>query len=148
MDWRMQGSAQRRRMSAPSNHYGAAMAIPRSNDPSMDEALAGMARVGNPRMPMGMSAYTLSAPVPPERGTLMPKGHSKSVDPTVMNAGPGTRTFGPYDRNGAHYGVSVMCCALVDPAAGATQANAKIVPSVAMRSAPNFYMGMQASQEQ
>lgn len=148
MDWRMQGSAQRRRMNAPSNHFGAAMANSRFNVADPDEALAGMARIGNPRIPMGNSAYTLSPTVPPERGTLMPKGHSKSVDPNVMNAGTGTHTYGSYNRNGAHYGVAVMCCSLVDPAAGQTQANAKIVPSVAMRSAPNFYMGMQASQEQ
>lgn len=144
MDWRMKGSAQRRRMNAPSNHFGAAMA---SGSTPQEEALAGMARVGSPRVPMGNSAFVASFPsASPERGIVMSKKHSKSVDPAVMNTGAGVHRYGSYDRNGAHYGVPVMFSASVDPAAGLTQANAKIVPSVAMRSAPNFAMGIQSVQ--
>ena len=77
----------------------------------------------------------------------MPKGHSKSVDPAVMNTGTGTRPYAAYNRNGAHYGIPVMFRATMDPSAGQTQANSRIVPSVAMRSNPNFAMGMQASME-
>jgi hypothetical protein len=147
MDWRSQGSAQRRRMGAHSNHYEAgATNMAASNIPTPEEALAGMARIGSPREPMGMAGFSFSAPsASPETGTIMPKGHSKSVDPSVMNTGPGTRPYAAYDRNGAHYGVAVMYRATMDPSAGQTQANARIVPSVAMRSNPNFAMGIEAS---
>lgn len=145
-DWRMQGNAQRRRTMSPSSHLGGAVAA--SNIPDPAEALAGMARIGNPRQPMGNDGFSFNAPsAAPERGTLMPKkGNAKgAVEPAAAPGQPGTHAYASYDRNGAHYGVVVNYMAQTSPEAGLTQANGRIVRSVAMKSAPNFYDGAAAS---
>lgn len=114
-----------------------------SNIPSPDEALAGMARTGNPRVPMGAAGYTFNdaSGAPSKNTTLVPKRGAAAGDPTAMPGQPGTHQYASYDRNGAHYGVVVNYVAQNEPAASATQANGRIIRSVAMKSAPNFYSG-------
>lgn len=118
-----------------------------SNIPSPDEALAGMARTGNPRQPMGTSGFTFNnASGAPSKNTHpMPKNHSKDADPTLAPGQPGTHRYASYDRNGAHYGIVVNYSAQTSPEAGATQANGRIVRSVAAKSAPNFSDGASSS---
>lgn len=119
-----------------------------SNIPDPAEALAGMARIGNPRQPMGTAGYSFNAPsAAPERGTLMPKtGNAKgAMEPAAMPGQPGTHAYAAYDRNGAHYGIAVNYLAQTSPEAGMTQANGKIVRSVAAKSAPNFADGAASS---
>jgi hypothetical protein len=77
----------------------------------------------------------------PERGTQIPKKHSKSVDPAM--SATGRRSNVMYERTGAHYGVSVRVAApLVNPEAGATQSNGRLFSHAIKRSAPNFRDGM------
>jgi hypothetical protein len=118
-----------------------------SSIPSPDEALAGMAKVGNPRVPMGNDGYTFNnaSGAPSKYTHPMPRGGGQAADPTVMPGQPGTHRYAAYDRNGAHYGVVVNYAAQTSPEAGATQANGRIVRSVAGKSAPNFYDGASAS---
>ena len=111
------------------------------NDPKA--ALAGMAQVGNPRVPMGDTAYQ----APKSYGsspntTLRAKGHSKSGDPTPPT---GHRTGVQYplpagsgDRDGATYRVSVKLLAPTLHEAGATQANGRVIRPAVQRQLPNF----------
>jgi len=118
-----------------------------NNVPSPDEALAGMAKVGNPRQPMGNAGYTFNnaSGAPSKNTTLMPKKGAQAADPNPMPGQPGTHRYASYNRNGAHYGVAVNFSAQVAPEAGPTQANGRIVRSVAGRSAPNFSDGASSS---
>lgn len=113
------------------------------NLPTPEEALAGMAAVGSPRVPMGTSMVhdfqnTSGAPL---RGTLMPRGNKQSggavyADQTVPPASPGlpaNRQNVPQERLGAQYRVSAMVPAPVGIEASATQANGRIVTSAVVR---------------
>jgi len=71
--------------------------------------------------------------------TLVKKQHSKSVDPYIQPIGK--RSYAPYERGGAKYGVPVMFQKTVSPEAGATQANGRIFKPAIKRQAPNFQMG-------
>lgn len=129
-DWRSAGHAIRRRSGAPSAHSESVGIGGRVSLPTPEEALAGMARVGSPRVPMGTSAiddFAHAKPVPPLRGTERPRNHSKSVDPTL---GP-TNHRGNVAQEvlGAAHTVTVSTPPMIDPAAGATTANGKIIPS-------------------
>ena len=139
-NWRSSGSAVRRREGAPASHMDSlAAAAPRVNLPTPEEALAGMARVGSPRVPMGTSTITDFAnanAVPPLRGTLVPKtGNIKTGDPYVI---PGLQIRGNVasgtERSGASYRVKAIVPPMIDPAATATQANGRIIPSAINRS--------------
>lgn len=129
-NWRSAGHAIRRREGGHSSHLDSAGIGGRVNLPTPEEALAGMARVGSPRIPMGNSAITAfaSAPaVPPLRGTLVPKGNSKSVDPVL---GPTNRRGNvSQEMLGASHTVLFTTPPMIDPAAGATQANGRVIRS-------------------
>lgn len=129
-NWRSAGHAIRRRQGAHSSHMDSAGIGGRVNLPTPEEALAGMARVGSPRVPMGTSAITAFAKapaIPPLRGTMVPKGNAKSADPAL---GPTSRRGNvPQERLGAAHMVTFMTPPMIDPAAGATQANGRIIPS-------------------
>lgn len=98
------------------------------NLPTPEEALSGMAQVGSPRVPMGNSAIPSPSAVPPVRGTLVPKKGAQAGDPTPPKANRQNVLAAP-EKAGAAYRVSVSVPPMIDPAAGATQANGKIVPS-------------------
>jgi hypothetical protein len=78
---------------------------------------------------------------PAPQGTLVPKKSGKGVDPTA--GGKANRKN--IERIGAQYRVTVPFTPTIDPAAGPTMANARIVPSVQGRVAPNFDSGMQSA---
>lgn len=141
-DWRSSGSAVRRRSGAPSNHFDSVGSRARVSLPTPEEALAGMAAVGSPRVPMGTSMVHDFQNVSgtPVRGTLMPRGNKQGgapyEDQTVPPASPGlpaNRTNIPQERLGAQYRVSAMVPAPVMAEAAATQANGRIVPSSVVR---------------
>lgn len=120
-----------------------------------DEALAGMAEVGSPRVPMGNDAASnVSFPSATETGnaTLMPRGNVQSADPFGGPTAP--RPNVPYqsiygqpgaERNGARYGITVNTVIPTAPEAGATQASGRIVPNVVNRSRTVFDDGMGSS---
>lgn len=109
------------------------------NLPTPEEALAGMAAVGSPRVPMGTSMVHDFQNVSgsPLRGDLVARGNKQSggavySDQTVPPASPGlpaNRQNVPQERLGAQYRVSAMVPAPVMVEAAATQANGRIVTS-------------------
>jgi hypothetical protein len=142
-DWRVSSPAVRRRSGAPNNHYDSVGPRPRVSLPTPEEALAGMARVGSPRIPMGTSMVhdfvnTSGAPL---RGTLTPRGNKQSggavyENQTIPPASPGTpanRTNIPQERLGAQYRVSAYVPAPIGPEAAPTQANGRIITSAITR---------------
>lgn len=131
------GHGMRRRSGIPSNSLEAAgKSMARSHQTS-EEATAAAAMAGSPRIPMGQAAPVL-------KGTLMPKHNTQAGDPT----NPGSKANRVnIEKIGATYRVQPKAMYMqLDPAAGPTLANARIIPSVAGRANPNFEMGIQASE--
>jgi hypothetical protein len=90
---------------------------------------------------MGMSAYTVN-PAPALQGSLIPKKNTQAGDPTGMGTKQNHANILYNERLGASYVVKAMYSGTIDPSAGATMANAKIVPSVHGR---NFSDGINGS---
>ena len=120
---------------------------------NVDEALAGMAKTGAPRVPMGTEAAS-SAQYPSAtetgRATLMPRGNTAAGDPTITNKANRPNILSPNvgggaERNGARYAVTVNTVIPTAPEAGATQASGRIVPPSTNRSRSVFDDGMGSS---
>jgi hypothetical protein len=126
------GHAMRRRTGAPSNHLEAAGKSMKRNNSTSDEAIANAG--SSARVSMGATV------VKPEVGKLMPKKNTQAADPTAGGKGPRRTPIlnAGGERLGAAYVVKANYGQMIDPAAGATMANARIVPSVAGKSRPNF----------
>jgi len=79
----------------------------------------------------------------PERGTLVKKvGNAKGGTDPYKQAKPSrTKVTSPGARGGARYGISVKYQASVDPSAGATQSNGRIIKSAMNRQSPSFSEG-------
>lgn len=130
-NWRSAGHAIRRRGGAPSSHMDSLGSIgARVNLPTPEEAIAGMARVGSPRVPMGNSVITDARAIPPLRGTLVPRGNTAAGD---MYGPTGSRSNVMQESLGASYRVSAFTPPMTSPEAGATQANGRIIPSSIQR---------------
>ena len=156
--WVDTGHAMRRRMGAPSNHFEAAGPTNGRNHDTSDEQYEMAKNQDSPRTSIGeepMMSDNIENSMSPEqdadmyegqaaqpaKGTMMPKGNTQAQDPTIMNKA--NRQNVPYDeRHGAQYRVTVPFTPTVDPAAGPTMQNARIVPSVQGRQNPNFQGGM------
>ena len=109
----------------------------------VDAALAGMAKTGSPRVPMGKEGVAFTSPsANPASGTLVPKKNTAAGDPAVQ--GQGTRANVPYsgERKGAAHTIAVNIVKQTDPAAGLTQANGRIIPATTKR---NFGGGVDTS---
>jgi hypothetical protein len=116
----------RRRTGAPTNHLeSAGKSVKNRNHATHEEAYEAASSVGSPRIPMGAA--------PALQGTLVPKKNTQAADPTA--GGKANRQN--IERIGASYRITVPFTPTIDPAAGPTMANARIVPSVAGRT-PNF----------
>ena len=145
--WTSMGHAMRRRMGAPSSHHEAAGKSMSKSVPTTEEILASAAHSSSPRRYVGMDAAKFTnASGTPEKGTLMPKKNTQASDPTA--GGKANRTnvsagnAAQSERMGARHRISVKFPAGHEPAAAATMANAKVVPSVQGRQAPNFGAGI------
>lgn len=108
-------------------------------------ALAGMARIGNPRVPMGDAPYNVKAGaayVPSKNTTLRKKGGAEAADPTPPTAIRGRTAYplpaGDGDRNGAKFRIQAKFPPSTLPEAGQTLANGRIVKSAINRSLPAF----------
>jgi hypothetical protein len=96
------------------------------------EALAGMAKVGAPRQPSLREGTKFTSPsAKPASGKLVAKGNAAAGDPTA-EAKP-SRSTTTAERNGAAHTVITKIVKSNEPAAGATLANAKIIPSTIKR---------------
>lgn len=116
----------------------------RSSIPGPDEALAGMARIGAPRVPMGNSVYSTvnNASGNPDKGALVPRRNTQAGD---LSGRAGNRVYGSHNRNGARYGIAVSYAAPISPEAAATQANGRVFKSAVDRDRTNFDMGSATS---
>lgn len=110
----------------------------KSSNP-MDEAVSAENQQG--RHSMGNEATHFNTAVP-QHGKLVAKKGAQAGDPTgAGTAVPRKMT----EKQGAAYSVGSKYMKQTEPAAGATQANGRIVPPVMQRQAPNFQGGMEAS---
>jgi hypothetical protein len=135
-NWSSIGHGMRRRMGAPSSHLEAAGNGMTRNHMTSDEAMEQHAAAGSAKAPLG----AVAAPV--LTGTLIPRKNTQAADPT----NPGSKQNRVnIERIGATYRVNANISAQIDPAAGATMANARIVPSIQGRENPNFESGLQSS---
>ncbi|CAB4128505.1 hypothetical protein UFOVP111_38 [uncultured Caudovirales phage] len=136
------GHGMRRRNGTPSNPLEAAGTNMARNHPTSDEHHASAGAAGSHRIALGNSMPSFT-PVMPTAGTLMPRKNTQAGDPT----GAGSKqNRSNVEYNGASYRVQPKATFMqLDPAAGPTMANARIIPSVQGRANPNFESGMQAS---
>ena len=117
-DYRKMGHAMRRRAGAASSHM----------DGSGMKTSVDVPDVVNDLMSAGSARFSVGA----VRGKLMPKKNTQAGDPTVMGAKP-RRTPVQVDASSSER--MGACCKIsakmptVDPASGATMANARTVPS-------------------
>jgi hypothetical protein len=120
-----------------------------SSIPTPEEALAGMAKVGSPREPMGKSGVAFTAPsASPKAGTLVKKtGNAKGgTDPYAQPKPSRTNVqIGPNggEANGAAYRIRASYMKQTSPEAGATQANGRRFKPATSR--PGFDDGVAAS---
>jgi hypothetical protein len=138
----------RRRTGAPSNYLETAGKSMARMHKTSDEHYADQSAANSARIPMGSDVYNVDA-VAPEMGTLIPKKNVQAGDPVNPGSKSGRRTpvLNPGgERLGAAY-VPKATYMVVDPAAGLTMRNARVIPSVAGRNTPNFGMGIQTSQQ-
>ena len=140
--WASQGHGMRRRTGAPSNHLESAGTPMARNHQTSDEAFEDAAAAGSHRIAIGTNVYA-ATPAPALQGTLVPKKNVQAGDPT----NPGSKANRQNIENiGASYHIAPKATFVqLDPAAGPTMANARIIPSVAGRVNPNFQGGEQAS---
>ena len=132
--WASQGHGLRRREGNPSNHLESAGKNMARTHQTSDEAYEAAMSAGSHRIPMG------STPAP--SGTLVARKNTQAAYPTA--GGKANRQN--IEKIGASYRVQPKATYVqVDPAAGPTMANAKIVPSVQGRNTPNFTSGIQTS---
>ena len=136
------GHGMRRRNGTPSNPLEAAGTNMARNHMTSDEAHGMAASSGSHRISVGAAGVDFT-PVMPTAGTMMPRHNTQAADPT----GAGSKQNRVNIENiGATYRVQPKSTFVqIDPSAGPTMANARLVPSVQGRENPNFESGIQAS---
>jgi hypothetical protein len=148
-DWRSSGQAIRRRSGAPASHYESTGIGARVSLPTPEEALAGMARVGSPRVPMGTSAimeFINAKIIPPFKGTLMPKAGNAKGDQEYPEGIQASRQNVDFrsESSGAAFRINAFAPPMMSVEATATQANGRIVPPILDRYA-TFDDGMEGA---
>lgn len=157
--WTDLGHAMRRRVGAPSNHLESAGPSSGRQHITSDEAHELAKNSNSVRIPLGDEPMEKNNPVmseqqdaddyaasaaAPQAGTLMPKHNMQAGDPTGYGAGVRQNVMYS-EKLGASHRITANTDVMIDPAAGATMANARIIPSVQGRQAPNFAAGNQDS---
>lgn len=137
------GHAMRRRNGTPSNPLETAGPAMARMHPTADEHHAAAAAAGSHRIAVGDADIYAAKSAPALEGTLVPKKNVQAGDPT----GAGTKANRQnIEKVGATYRVQPKATFVqLDPAAGPTMANARIIPSIQGRANPNFESGIQAS---
>lgn len=140
--WTSLGHGMRRRIGAPSNHLeSAGHEMAERNHATSDEAHEAAKSAGSHRIAIGNDAYK-ATPAPALKGTLVAKKNVQAGDPTAG----GKANRANVEKVGASYRIQPKTTFVqLDPAAGPTMANARIIPSVAGRANPNFEAGIQSS---
>lgn len=144
------GHGMRRRNGTPSNPLEAAGTSMARSHMTSDEHHAAASSAGSHRVAVGdsdpMPSFDMSQldelNSGQYQGTLVPKKSTQAMDPTA--GGKANRVN--MERTGASYRIQPKATFMqLDPAAGPTMANARIVPSIQGRENPNFENGMQSS---
>lgn len=141
------GHNARRRAGIPSNPLETVGKRMRTHK-TAEESTADAAASGSARISVGTAQAVGNLVAGDFRGTLMPKKNVQAGDPTNPGSKPGGRPAvlnAGGERLGSAYKVKASLGVTIDPSAGQTMANAKIIPSVAGRANPNFEAGIQAS---
>lgn len=134
--WTSMGHAMRRRMGAPTNHHEAT-GKSMSKDLSPEQVIASGARAY-----MGSAAGGFTSPsATPVAGKLIPKKSTQAGDPTITDKANRQNV----ERKGAQHRITAKMPAPINIEAAPTMANARIVPSVAGRQAPNFNNGVDSA---
>jgi hypothetical protein len=110
-----------------------------------DEAHADASSANSHRIALGAAEGNMPSftPVMPTAGTMMPRKNTQAADPTGAGSKQNRANI---EKIGATYRVQPKSTFVqLDPAAGPTMANARVVPSIQGRTNPNFENGMQAS---
>lgn len=144
--WTDLGHAMRRRMGAPSNHHEASGNSMSRNNMTPEEVIASAEHANSARRYVGQVSGVADMSATPLRGTLMPKKNLQAGDPTIANKANRKNIYVPNaaasERTGARYVIGASFPAVHQSEVGANMVNARIVPSVAGRQAPNFNNGM------
>ena len=136
------GHGMRRRSGIPSSYTEAAGTSMARSHQTSDEAHAAAGAAGSHRIALGAGDVYAVTPAPALEGTLVPKHNVQAGDPTAG----GKVNRANIENIGASYRIQPKSTFVqLDPAAGPTMANARIVPSVAGRANPNFQSGEAAS---
>ena len=151
-NWSSMGHALRRRMGIPSSHSESVGTMKNRNIDTPEEVLASAAHASSPRRYVGqdLSGVT-NVSAKPLKGTLVKKKNTQAGDPTIANkanrknvsAGSAAQS----ERMGARYTIGAKFPAVHSAEASATMANAKMIPSVSGRQAPDFNYGMSDSRK-
>lgn len=143
--WTDMGAAMRRRIGAPSNHLESAGNSMARSHMTSDEAHevaknANSAKVslgdGQIDSPLEVMSPEQNAPL---KGKLIPKQSTQSADPTAYGQAVRQNVL---QKMGATYRVNATYSPQHDVTAGATMANARIIPSILGRQNPNFQGGI------
>jgi hypothetical protein len=136
------GHGMRRRSGVPSNPLEAAGTSMARSHMTSDEHHASASAAGSHRIAIGSDAYSMTA-APAMTGTPVPRKNVQAGDPT----NPGSKANRVnMERIGATYRVQPKTTFVqLDPAAGPTMANARLVPSIQGRENPNFETGIETS---
>lgn len=146
--WTDMGAAMRRRIGAPSNHLESAGNSMARSHMTSDEAHEAAKSANSAKVSMGDgpidSPLEVMSPEQnaPLKGKLIAKKSTQAADPTY---GGKANRVNVQEKIGATYRVNATYSPQHDVAAGATMANARIVPSVLGRQNPNFQGGIQDS---
>jgi hypothetical protein len=145
------GHGMRRRSGVPSNPLEAAGTSMARSHMTSDEHHASASAAGSHRIAIGNSDPMPSFDMGQVdelnggqyQGTLMPKKNTQAMDPT----NPGSKANRVnMERIGATYRVQPKTTFVqLDPAAGPTMANARLIPSIQGRENPNFETGIETS---
>jgi hypothetical protein len=136
-------------MGAPSNHHEAAGKSMSRNNMTPEEVLASAEHANSARKYVGQVTGVANMSGAPSKGTLMPKKNTQAGDPvgnTKANkknvlAGNAVQS----ERMGARYSIGAKLGGVHSIEATATMMNARIVPSVSGKNAPNFEAGIDST---
>jgi hypothetical protein len=133
-------------MGAPSNHLESAGKSMSSNNMTPEDVIASAEHANSARRYIGQVSGVADMSAAPTRGTLMPKKNTQAGDPvgnTKANrvnklAGNAVQS----ERMGARFSIGANFPGVHSIEASSTMMNARIVPSVAGKNAPNFEAGI------
>ena len=147
--WTGLGHAMRRRSGMPMNHHESVGNTVSRNTPTPEEVINSAQHANSPRKYVGQTAGAANISGAPVKGTLVGKKNKQAGDPTAGGKANKKNVLvnnaAASERMGARYTIGAKFPAVHSIEAAATMVNAKIVPSVSGKQAPNFNAGMEGT---